>query len=199
MITKNRLCHFGEFIDSKIQLSSIGKIVQDEWIKTFEIRSYLNLFRGEFIVMPNHFHALIGIGDNSGNLQYTATNLDYNEIRDAKIIEGDPHKVEDSIQCWDATLGVPNAENSSKLPHDIPVINPFQNLSESPQNQFGPQSNNLASIMRGFKSAVTTRARNIEPDFAWQSRFYEHIVRDQESFETISWYIKKNPENWKGK
>lgn len=29
----------------------------------------MNLFMGEYVVMPNHFHAIIGIGDNPYNTQ----------------------------------------------------------------------------------------------------------------------------------
>lgn len=44
-----------------------------------------------------------------------------------------------------------------------------------PKNQFGPQSKNLASIVRGFKIGVTKNARKLDPCFAWQSRFHDHI------------------------
>jgi len=36
------------------------------------------------------------------------------------------------------------------------------------KNQFAPQRKNLASIIRGFKSAVTTVARKKNIDFGWQ-------------------------------
>ncbi|WP_233898214.1 hypothetical protein [Tenacibaculum piscium] len=48
-------------------LSEIGKIVETQWIKTFEMRPDMNLQTGEYIVMPNHFHAIITIGKNSYN------------------------------------------------------------------------------------------------------------------------------------
>jgi REP element-mobilizing transposase RayT len=65
-----------------------------------------------------------------------------------------------------------------------------------PQNKFGPQSKNLASIIRGFKIGVTKNARIINSGFAWQSRFHDHIIRDDEEFHRISRYIKNNPANW---
>ncbi|MEQ9440067.1 MAG: transposase, partial [Cyclobacteriaceae bacterium] len=65
-------------------------------------------------------------------------------------------------------------------------------------NTFGPQSKNLASIIRGFKSAVTTRARKMgNPHFAWQSRYHDHIIRHGVSFRRISQYIRNNPLQWK--
>ena len=64
------------------------------------------------------------------------------------------------------------------------------------KNQFGPQRKNLASIIRGYKSAVTTYARKNQIDFAWQRRFYEHIIRSPDDYDRISKYIAENPENW---
>jgi putative transposase len=40
-------------------LSNFGKIVENEWFKSFEIRSELLL--DEFIIMPNHIHAIVEI------------------------------------------------------------------------------------------------------------------------------------------
>ncbi|MCW3094256.1 MAG: hypothetical protein JWP81_5325 [Ferruginibacter sp.] len=66
-------------------------------------------------------------------------------------------------------------------------------------NQFGPQSKNLSSILRGYKSAVTTQANKMgHVNFAWQPRFYDIIIRNAESFERIQNYIFDNPSNWKG-
>jgi len=63
-------------------------------------------------------------------------------------------------------------------------------------NKFGPQSKNLASIVRGFKSGVTINARKINTGFGWQSRFYDHIIRNDESFQRIANYIVNNPAKW---
>ena len=54
----------------------------------------------------------------------------------------------------------------------------------------------LGVIINQYKRAVTIRARKIHADFAWQSRFHDHIIRDDESFQRISAYIINNPLNW---
>ncbi|MCZ8217063.1 MAG: hypothetical protein O9262_12525, partial [Cyclobacteriaceae bacterium] len=64
------------------------------------------------------------------------------------------------------------------------------------KNKFGPQSKNLASILRGYKSAVTTYARKNNIEFDWQSLFYDHIIRSAEAYHRISNYIKSNPAKW---
>ena len=50
--------------DSKVILSQLGRIVQEEWLKTAELRPEVEL--GEFVVMPNHFHAIIGLNGKRG-------------------------------------------------------------------------------------------------------------------------------------
>ncbi len=69
-------------------------------------------------------------------------------------------------------------------------------MPSSYANQFGPQRKNLASIIRGYKSIVTKSARRINPDFTWQSRYYDHVIRNPESEDRINRYIRNNIENW---
>ena len=115
--TKNRECYFGGITivrgrdamhgGSTMNLTEIGKIAYDEWFKTPHLRPDMNIELGEFVVMPNHIHGIIFIGENS-----------YNQDNDRR----------------DAMHGV----------------------STEYKNQFAPQSKNIASIIRGYKSAVTT-------------------------------------------
>jgi REP element-mobilizing transposase RayT len=83
-----------------------------------------------------------------------------------------------------------NETNAMKEP--VVETQNFASLPENPtepkqiKNHFGPQSKNLASIIRGFKVGVTKNARLLHAGFAWQSRFYDHIIRNQQSYQTIS-------------
>ncbi len=77
--------------------------------------------------------------------------------------------------------------------HGIIGIEKTSNFLEINQARFGPQSNNLASIIRGFKSSVTVEARKLDADFAWQSRFHDRIIRDEMELENIIQYIYDNP------
>jgi len=64
------------------------------------------------------------------------------------------------------------------------------------KNKFTPQSKNLSSIIRGFKSAVTTYARKNSIEFDWQTRFHDHIIRSNDAYQRISDYIINNPRKW---
>lgn len=89
-------------------------------------------------------------------------------------------------------------QNFASLPTSPPVPSPSPSSRSrnKPKNQFGPQSQNLASIIRGFKIGVTKNARQVDPEFAWQARYHDHIIRDAQSFQRISDYIINNPANW---
>jgi REP element-mobilizing transposase RayT len=65
-------------------------------------------------------------------------------------------------------------------------------------NRFGPQIKNLSSVVRGFKGGCTKIIHtNFDENSAWQRRFYDHIIHDRNSLESIRNYIKTNPLNWK--
>jgi REP element-mobilizing transposase RayT len=66
----------------------------------------------------------------------------------------------------------------------------------NPQNPFGPQSQNLASIVRGYKIGVTKFARQNGIPFLWQTRYHDHIIRNEREYETICRYIYENPQRW---
>jgi len=65
--TQGRQYFFGDIINGRMQLSIIGKILEREWIDSPKIRPDMNLTLDAFVVMPNHFHGIIIIGDNIHN------------------------------------------------------------------------------------------------------------------------------------
>jgi REP element-mobilizing transposase RayT len=62
------------------------------------------------------------------------------------------------------------------------------------------RSHSLASWAAGFKSAVTSRIRELwnRPRAAvWQEDYFEHIIRDEDELFRIREYILSNPGRWK--
>lgn len=72
----------------------------------------------------------------------------------------------------------------------------FASLRPGENNRFGPQSRNLASIVRGYKIGVTKWANGHEINFHWQERFYDRIIRDEKALNAIRRYIRDNPRQW---
>ncbi|PIE48412.1 MAG: transposase [Flavobacteriales bacterium] len=62
--------------------------------------------------------------------------------------------------------------------------------------KISPKPNSVSTIIRSYKSAVTKHAHRLGFEFQWQSRFYDHIIRDEQSFQRISDYILNNPQCW---
>lgn len=54
----------------------------------------------------------------------------------------------------------------------------------------------LSHIISGFKYAVTFFARKNDISFAWQSRFYDRIIRDVDELNHIAAYIENNVPKW---
>jgi putative transposase len=59
IVTQHRICNLGIIKNKKMELSSFGKIIDSEFLKSFDIRK--ELYLDEYQIMPNHIHALIGI------------------------------------------------------------------------------------------------------------------------------------------
>jgi len=57
--------------------------------------------------------------------------------------------------------------------------------------------NILGHIVGSFKSAVTKYVNMTNIPFHWQSRFYDHVIRNEEELHKIREYIANNPMNWK--
>ena len=126
-----------------------------------------NIELGEFIVMPNHLHGIIVLnGNNDSQVPIVETGHALS-LRHAMSLQS----------------------TSTPSPID-PIKTPGQQRF---QNQ---GKNTLSSIVGGYKSAVTKHANRLKFNFAWQTRFHEHIIRDEKSFQNISQYIVNNPLNW---
>jgi putative transposase len=50
---------FGEIVAGEMVLNEVGKIVDEEWLRSTEIRKEIEL--DEFVIMPNHIHGIAWI------------------------------------------------------------------------------------------------------------------------------------------
>jgi putative transposase len=71
------------------------------------------------------------------------------------------------------------------------------NVSTGNIARISPKRGSLGTIVRSYKSAVSNWCHaNGHPDFFWQSRFYDHIIRDEKGLNAIREYIQNNPAQW---
>jgi putative transposase len=64
------------------------------------------------------------------------------------------------------------------------------------RNSFGPQSKNLASVIRGLKGAVQTFATLNRIPFKWQPSYHCTITQSKKRVDIICHYINSNPAKW---
>ncbi|MBS3915786.1 MAG: transposase [Bacteroidetes bacterium] len=65
---------------------------------------------------------------------------------------------------------------------------------ESSKRFQNPGKGSLPTVVGLYKSSVSRESRKINPDFKWQSDYWEVIVKDYNHLKNIRDYIHKNPE-----
>ena len=84
---------------------------------------------------------------------------------------------------------------------DTPLQNDTRQRNNDPeqQSEFRSPSQTLGAIIRGYKSAVTTKInkkRDATGRKVWQRNYHDHIIRDEPSLKRIRYYIVNNPNQW---
>ena len=118
------------------------------------------------IIMPNHMHGILVIDK-----------MDYGD--------GD-----DTVRT--PKLGVPTDGTTTDVTTDI--TDTTNHRTEQASKKWKPQS--VGVIINQYKRKCTIDAWKINPGFAWQSRFHDHIIRNNDEFQRIRNYIINNPKNW---
>jgi putative transposase len=106
-----------------------------------------------------------------------------NHIHGIVVIERSEHRDVSKTECRDVACNVSTNFNECDISRTA--------------SEISPKSGTLSTIVRSYKSAVTKWCKmNGYAAFAWQERFYEHIIRGDGSLEKIREYIVNNPAKW---
>lgn len=77
------------------------------------------------------------------------------------------------------------------------VINHVSTKNKNFYQKISPMNKkSLGEVIRWFKSITTFNIHKQNINFHWQSRFYDHIIRNEKSLNEIRQYIKNNPLKW---
>ncbi|MCK9220741.1 MAG: hypothetical protein M0P47_11925 [Bacteroidales bacterium] len=147
----------------------------------------------EHAVMPNHVHLILAL--NIKQIIINNSELTRNEITRGV---GPHHGVA-------PTQGVAPPHDIFP-PHDVSpqhIVSPPPGLFlppgvPQPANQFGkPIAGSVSVIINQYKASVKRWCNKHGREFfQWQSRFYDHIIRNKESFNNIINYMTNNPKQW---
>jgi putative transposase len=66
-------------------------------------------------------------------------------------------------------------------------------VSDDDKDNFKNQS--VSSIIGSYKAAVSKECHKHDLSFGRQTSFYEHVIRNEASYEQIHYYIESNIEN----
>jgi len=187
IVTPNRECNLGEIVKTSdgasVNLSDFGKIVKNEWYKSFDIRN--ELFLDEFIIMPNHLHAIIILEKiknkktiNMNGLHGTGTHV---ETHGRASLQSPEQSIKPSTE---------------------------QSIKQSTEPIFIRKPKSISSFIAGFKSAIYSKIDDYidennlnipkynRNNHFFQPNYHDHIIRNNAEYERIKKYIINNPLNW---
>jgi REP element-mobilizing transposase RayT len=78
--TQNKLCLFGQIVNREMILNEAGKMVHNEWLML--TNRFNNIVLHRFVVMPNHFHAILEIVSSSKGKGENATEIKRKTVGD---------------------------------------------------------------------------------------------------------------------
>jgi putative transposase len=190
--TKGRESYFGEIVNEKMQLSPVGVIADILW---YEIKNHAkNVQLDEFVVMPNHIHGIIILNGNN-NIDTVPVDGEIGGSNDGEIDGKIDGKIDGEIVGTRHALSL-QFHHQPHQPSQQLNNPPTEPLSPGQQRLRNQGKNTISSIVGSYKSAVTKHARRLGYEFAWQTRFYDHIIRNDDAFFRIALYIRNNPRKW---
>jgi len=196
LCTQNRSFLFGKIKNREMILNDAGRMVENEWLKLPE--RFKNIALHEYIVMPNHFHAILEIvgatlvvapNDVAPNDDVAPNNWVFKTKLNSTGRNGQPQ-------------GIAPTNTPTNTPTSISTNTPIYISTNTPT--LSATDKRVGDMVGAFESITTVEyirgvKNNNWPPFdkkIWQRNYYEHIIRTEQSYLNISKYIENNPANW---
>jgi REP element-mobilizing transposase RayT len=191
---QDRLCRFGKIRKGEplrspeMVLNEFGEIACHEWIKLPE--RYPKISLDVFQIMPNHFHGIIALNDVGATLAVAPNNATVapnnmvapnNAITQNNAVAIDNAVIQNNAITIDNTIAIKGAGASP-----APTV-----------------TATVGNIVGAYKSLVMNKcleickSKNEYMGKFWQRNYYEHIIRNEKSYQNISDYIINNPAKWR--
>jgi len=167
--TAKNVHYFGKIVNKKMQYTEMGQLAEKYWLEIPQHFPYIEL--GNWVIMPNHTHGILIINKSATKSKNTIKNQ--NHTVQTRLIASPPtnNKKTTNPKKTKKTGGVTGNKN--------PMLN-----------------DNISRAIRWYKGRCAFEIRKIHANFKWHSRFYDHIIRNNTSFNNIQNYITNNPSNW---
>ncbi len=153
--TKDMRHWFGEIRGGVMHYSPIGRVAHDNLAAMPSHFPYVNI--GAFVIMPNHLQMIVFIDSNKMPAGRDVTR----HVSNNTIVAG-----------RDVTRHV---SNNTIVAKETCLVT---SLQQRPIDVATQNKSWLSVIVGQYKQSVTRYAKSHGLPFAWQTRFYDHIVRD---------------------
>lgn len=101
--TQNRKCLFGEIINGKMIFNDAGKMVENEWVNL--PHRFTNIQLNEYVIMPNHFHAILEIIPVGATLVVAQNNNNIKKNNYVNPNNGQPQGIAPTNETVGAIIG----------------------------------------------------------------------------------------------
>jgi REP element-mobilizing transposase RayT len=162
---QDRICRFGKIADGKMVLNDAGRMVEQWYLEL--TNKFPDIELGEYVIMPNHFHAIIiNTGASVGA-----------HLCVRPETETEPHVRPDHASGEQISGEQILGEHTGSPLHR--VVQWFKTMTTN-------------EYIRGVKT-LNWQPFNKK---LWQRNYWEHIIRNERSLQNISDYIINNPDKW---
>jgi len=175
--TQNHECLFGNIVQGEMNLNDAGRMVK-KWYLELE-NKFSDIQCLEYVIMPNHFHAIIqnvGVGRQIG----------IDRTQGGEHQEGEQHQEGEHQEG--EHIGSPLQDQN--VGADLCVCPSTGSPLSQVIQWFKTMSTN--EYIKGVKTQGWKRFNGQ----LWQRNYYEHIIRDEKSYDQIVEYIINNPLKW---
>jgi REP element-mobilizing transposase RayT len=197
----NRKHYFGTITDGKIIFSETGTIADKYWR---EIPDHFPMVELDaFVIMPNHVHGIIII-DNKTISQICVPDISNIPVNPRNAIatvgsgNTDNHGIT-GITGRDKALPCLYDKYDKYNKYNKYDKNTDPNTGANTASRFQNQGKGTISAIIGSYKSICTKTINKTQNairFAWQPRFHDHIIRNNDELIRIRQYIMNNPANW---
>lgn len=188
---QDRICRFGDIIvgaglaPAQMVLNEFGQIAYNEWIKLTE--RFTNFELDVFQIMPNHMHGIIVLNDAVGAGFTPAQNETFTPAQNGDNTEYNIPAQNGSVDQNQNGSDIIQGAGASPAPTAVASVSDIVGAYKS------LVANGCLDIWK-LKWAEVNPAPTLGK--IWQRDYYEHIIRNEQSYETISNYIIDNPAKW---
>ena len=181
---------FGKIVDGEMQLNELGKAVEFTWNDLVNHVDGIEL--GPFVIMPNHIHAIIQIIEVGAGLEPARTEPARTEPARTEPARTEPTYTDpthtEPIHTEPTRTEPTRTERARTEPaRTEPTLTPMKAQTPLPE---------IVRQLKTFSAKRINILRKTTGKPVWQRNYYEHIIRNDQSFQKIGEYILSNPIQW---